>query len=122
MERSKVIHLCKEKLLKKKAELLNRILSHRNDFNQRESSAKGDEGDQSSSVINEHQLFINHHLLRQQLFEVQAALARIETNRYGICEETEEEIEECRLLALPWTRLSLEGAEIRETQIAPRHG
>ncbi len=34
---------------------------------------------------------------------------------YGICEETEELIEEDRLLAIPWTRLSIEGAEIRES-------
>ena len=98
MERQSVITLCKERLLQRKAELLGRIRSHQNDFLERESSAKGDEGDQSSSVMNEHQLFINHQILRQQLFEVEAALGRIETNRFGICEETEEEIEDAEEL------------------------
>lgn len=116
MERQRVISICKERLLTRKAELLSRIRSHQRDFIERESSAKGDEGDQSLSVMNEHQLFINHQILRQQLFEVESALGRIESNRFGICEETEEEIESDRLLAIPWTRLSLEGAEIRESQ------
>ena len=38
----------------------------------------------------------------------------MEQGIFGICEETEEQIEIERLLALPWTRLSIEGAEIRE--------
>jgi DnaK suppressor protein len=39
----------------------------------------------------------------------------MESGAYGICEETEEMIENERLLAIPWTRLSIEGAEIRES-------
>jgi DnaK suppressor protein len=53
--------------------------------------------------------------LRKQLVEIEMALARIENGNYGICEETEELIEEERLVAIPWTRLSIEGAEIRES-------
>ena len=52
--------------------------------------------------------------LTEQLLEIEMALSRIESGRYGICEETEEPIEHERLRALPWTRLSIEGAEIRE--------
>ncbi len=115
MDRETVIHLCKERLLQRKAELLGRIRAHQKDFSERESSARGDEADQSSSVITEHQLFVNHQMLRQQLFEVESALARVEQRVYGICEETEEEIESDRLLAIPWTTLSIEGAEIRES-------
>jgi DnaK suppressor protein len=115
MEREAVITLCKQMLLTKKMDLLNRLKSHQNDFLERESTAKGDEGDQSASVITEHQLFVSSRILRQQLLEVESALGRIEKNAYGICEETEEEIEADRLLAIPWTRLSLEGAEIRES-------
>ena len=43
------------------------------------------------------------------------ALARIEQGCYGICQETGELIEPERLMALPWTSLSIEGAEIRES-------
>ena len=47
--------------------------------------------------------------------EIEMALGRIERGSYGICEETEEPIELERLLTIPWTRLSIEGAEIRES-------
>lgn len=39
---------------------------------------------------------------------------RIEKGTFGKCEETDEPIEPQRLIAIPWTRLSVEGAEIRE--------
>ena len=52
--------------------------------------------------------------MRNQLLEIEFALARIENGEFGICEETNEPIEEQRLLTIPWTRLSIEGAEIRE--------
>ena len=53
--------------------------------------------------------------MKELLLEIEFALSRIESGRFGICEETEELIETERLRALPWTRLSIEGAEIRET-------
>ena len=49
------------------------------------------------------------------VIEIESALARIENGSFGICEETEEVIEPERLRAIPWTRLSIEGAEIRES-------
>jgi DnaK suppressor protein len=49
------------------------------------------------------------------LSEIESALGRIESGIFGLCEETEEPIEAERLLAIPWTRLSIEGAEIRES-------
>lgn len=120
MERQGVIQVCKEILLKRKSDLLVRIKNHQRDIQDRDPVSRGDEGDQSLSVINEHQLFVNHQLLREQLLEVEFALGRIENQSYGICEETEEEIESERLLAIPWTRLSIEGAEMRETKRATR--
>ena len=53
--------------------------------------------------------------LRSQLYEIESALGRIENGSFGMCEETEEIIEVERLRAIPWTRLSIEGAEIRES-------
>ena len=44
------------------------------------------------------------------MLEIEFALSRIENGTYGICEMTEEKIENDRLLAIPWTRLSIEGA------------
>lgn len=106
---------CKQKLLTAKAELLNRFQSHFRDFRERNEGHGGDEGDQSNALLAENNLFATQLRLRTQLTEIESALSRIERGTYGICEETEEPIERNRLLAIPWTRLSIEGAEIRES-------
>lgn len=110
---SKLVNICKQKLIATKAELLNRFHTHFSDFREREHG--GDEADQSVAMLAENQLFATHQRLRVQLVEIENALLRIEKGTFGICEETEEPIEKERLLAIPWTRLSIEGAEIRES-------
>lgn len=107
-----LIATCKHKLVMTKADLLNRFQSHMLDFRERDSG--GDEADQTMSLQAETQLFAAHQRLRTQLLEIEQALMRIERGTFGICEETEEPIERERLLAIPWTRLSIEGAELRE--------
>lgn len=109
---SKVLSVCKEKLLTTKASLLNRIRENYTDYHTRDRG--GDEADQAVSILAEDQFLTIQERLRAQLLEIEVALAKIERGRYGICEETEELIETERLLAIPWTRLSVEGAEIRE--------
>jgi len=106
------VEACTNLLLAKKENILNSIASQKSEFNNLERG--GDEADNSVSSIAEHQFLTNQNRLNTQLIEIENALARIEQGIYGICEETEEYIEESRLLAIPWTRLSLEGAEIRD--------
>jgi DnaK suppressor protein len=105
---------CKGKLLTSKEELLNRVLDIRKNLYVAEEKG-GDEADQTVRVLNESEVLGQHDRIRKQLFEIEQALARIENGTYGICEETDEYIESDRLLAIPWTRLSIEGAEIRES-------
>lgn len=112
MLNQKLLKTCKQKLLAVKAELLNRYQSHFYDLRERETG--GDEADQSVAVLQENTLFVVQQRLRSQLSEIESALSRIERGTFGICEETLEPIEPQRLLAIPWTRLSIEGAEIRE--------
>ena len=52
----------------------------------------------------------DQHMLR----EIERALGKIEQGTFGLCEETEEPIDEARLEAQPWTRYSVEAAERRE--------
>ena len=115
---SKILAICKQKLLTTKADLLNRAHMHFLDLRERETG--GDEGDQSVSILAENQLFVAQQRIRKQLLEIESALSRIERGTYGICEETDEPIETERLMAIPWTRLSIEGAEMREAQAARR--
>lgn len=109
-----LITTCKTKLLKMKADLMNRAKQSTDHFNQID-KASGDEIDQSAAHQEEHSFLINQYRIKEQMMEIEFALSRIEQGKYGVCEETDEKIETERLLAIPWTRLSIEGAEIRET-------
>ena len=116
MELSKdIIFKCKQKLLELKVELLNRVRDTRASLNLNDDNRGGDEGDQTLRALAEDEFLRNNERLRKQLLEIEMALSRIESGTYGICEETEEMIETERLVAIPWTRLSIEGAEIRES-------
>ena len=105
---------CKTKLLQTKADILNRVREARVDLNT-DDARGGDEADQTVRVLAEAEFLNMHERLRNQLLEIESALGRIENGTFGVCEETEEPIEPERLKAIPWTRLSIEGAEIRES-------
>ncbi|AZZ38206.1 molecular chaperone DnaK [Bdellovibrio sp. qaytius] len=109
------IQTCRTKLLNFKSQILNQVKSMAANFNLVDKS-RGDESDLSAAHQEEHNFLIAQTRMKAQLLEIEMALARIESGNYGICEETDELIETERLLAIPWTRLSIEGAEIRESQ------
>ncbi len=104
---------CKNKLQNIKTDLLNRVRDARSQLDNMETG--GDEADQTVRVLAEQEFVNMQDRLRNQLIEIESALARIENGSFGVCEETEESIEPERLKAIPWTRLSIEGAEIRES-------
>lgn len=108
-----LIKECRSKLLQTKAEILNRVREARSHLDNEDRG--GDEADQTVRVLAEAEFLNMHDRLRHQLMEIESALSRIENGSYGHCEETEELIEPERLRAIPWTRLSIEGAEIRES-------
>ena len=108
-----IVQECRRKLLATKAELMNRAKQCRIEFSTNDKNY-GDEIDQSVAFLAEHNYLVTQERIRHQLFEIESALSRIEQGVYGICEETQEPIETERLLALPFTTLSIEGAEIRE--------
>ena len=109
----KLLEECKRRLLQAKTELLNRVKEAR--ANLVDEDKGGDEADQTVRVLAETEFLNMQDRLRHQLMEIESALGRIENGSFGLCEETEEPIEAERLRAIPWTRLSIEGAEIRES-------
>ncbi|MDD2942672.1 MAG: TraR/DksA C4-type zinc finger protein [bacterium] len=109
--RSKLIEECEVELRRIQQECLDIIHDSKKSL---ATSISGDEGDMSQALEERSQSYAKQQMLEKRLTEVSAALERIQEGTYGICEETGEDIEEKRLLALPWTKYSLEGAEIRE--------
>ena len=108
-----LIEECKRRLIQEKADVLNRVKGSRSEIVSDDKG--GDEGDQTVRALQESEFLSMNSRLRNQLTEIEMALARIANGSYGVCEETEEPIEIERLRAIPWTRLSIEGAEIRES-------
>ena len=109
-----VVQLCKVKLIDMKQEILNRYKDAQRMLSVNADDKGGDEADQTMRILAEKEALLTQKRLREALLEIESALARIATGMYGICEETDEPIESERLLVIPWTRLSIEGAETRE--------
>lgn len=107
-----IVEECRASLRSIKSDLLNRVNQSSAFLSQSERT--GDEIDLITAFREEESFLIAQERLREQLFEVECALSRIETGKFGRCEETDEPIEVQRLMAIPWTRYSIEGAEIRD--------
>jgi DnaK suppressor protein len=112
-QRQKLYEECRVKLLKTRQETLNGLEALNPSL---ATEMVGDEADLASAHISQTQALNQRDKLLAKIKEIDDALARMEAGSYGICEETEEPIEEKRLIAIPWTRLSLEGAEVRERE------
>lgn len=108
-----IVAECKARLLAMKADLFNRARITLQQLSSVE-RAGGDEIDQLSVHQQETELMNAQDRINQTLLEIELALARISSGKFGICEETDEPIEIQRLRTLPYTRLSIEGAELRE--------
>ena len=106
-----VVDKCKNKLLETRQELMNHLQEHRSDFTEH---LEGDEGDMAQVLQNQDASIIQREQSLVKLRQIEIALQKIENGTYGFCEETEEVIEPDRLLAIPWTPLSIDGAEARE--------
>ncbi len=105
---------CRARLVEMKMDLLNRSRSAMREYEQRDRGGS-EEGDMTMAILAENDFLSAQERAKDRLLEIETALARIERGNYGVCEETDEPIEIDRLRALPWTRLSIEGAEIRES-------
>lgn len=106
-----IIQQCKEILIRNKEQLMNSLHSKPPTV---DGETSGDWGDQNNRAIEEYDWIVRQTRARRQLTEIESALSRIENGIFGICEETGLLIETRRLLAIPWTRFSVEGASVQE--------
>lgn len=75
-----------------------------------------DESDHAAAVVQQSVALNIQERDRFLIREIEHALSKFETGMYGLCEDTEEPIDEGRLDAEPYTRYSVEAAEARERQ------
>jgi DnaK suppressor protein len=107
-----LISACKHRLLDEKADIINRLRYSFEHYRERDRG--GDETDLAVDMLAEGEFLTQQDRMRKLLMDIEFALGKIEAGSFGFCEETDELIDPARLLAIPWTRLSIEGAEIRE--------
>ena len=105
MKKQSLIRKCREKLLRLKEEY-QRSLHRQHNFK--------NGGDLLEMATQETQIHHSSHFrsrMSRILPEIELALDRIDKRTYGICEVTGLDIEPKRLLAVPWTRVSLAAIE-----------
>jgi DnaK suppressor protein len=104
----------KKKLMEMREQILNRGMVNRADMFVIEKEDLVDESDHAASIIQQSVSLNVQARDRFLLKEIEHALSKFEDGLYGLCEDTEEPIDEGRLDAQPYTRYCVEAAEARE--------
>lgn len=105
----------RERLLLKKQQILEAY--HKNKSYGKEADGEGaqDIADKASNSYTKEFLFSLSNTERDTLQQVDEALVRLETRRFGVCASCEEEMNLKRLEAVPWARLCLACQEKQES-------
>lgn len=110
---AKKLEKYRKSLLELRAQILNRSKRFSKDLSI-SADDLADETDHAAAVVQQSVSLNVQERDRFVLREIDHALAKFEDGSYGLCEDTEEPIDEGRLDAQPWTRYSVEAAEARE--------
>jgi DnaK suppressor protein len=111
---SKKLDKYKQKLLKMREDILNRNIKRRKEVLVIAAEDLVDETDHAAAVVQQGVALNVQERERFLLGEIDNALSKFEDGTYGLCEDTEEPIDEARLEAEPYARFSVEAAEMRE--------
>jgi DnaK suppressor protein len=104
----------KKKLLGMREQILNRGMVNRAEGLTIDREDLVDESDHAAMIIQQSVSLNVQARDRFLLTEIENALGKFEEGTYGLCEDSEEPIDEGRLDAQPWTRYSVEAQEERE--------
>jgi len=104
----------KQRLLDKRQELENRLVSITRDVRHEDNPLSGDWEEQAVQRENEEVIDALGNETRRELEQVTQALARVESGDYPYCADCGEEIRKARLELLPYTSLCVSCAERQE--------
>ena len=105
-ERRETIKKCKEKLTELMSKHLVTLSSKASYHTQ-----GGEIIDMANSEVQMQDSIFFRGRIRSTLVEIRDALKRIDDGTYGYCELSGDEIESKRLIAVPWTRVSMKALE-----------
>jgi DnaK suppressor protein len=114
----KEIDVYKKKLLARRNEIVIKLGTLGKDSRDVETDIAQDTADKAESSYTKEFLLSLSDAERDQLFQIDAALKRIEAKDFGACQMCQKEIGKKRLNALPWTPLCIECQEKSESETA----
>lgn len=112
----KELEVYKKKLTARRNEISHRLSEFRNESKEVETDIAQDVADKAESSYTKEFLLSLSDAEREQLFQINAALKRIERGEFGNCQMCQKEISKKRLNALPWTPLCIECQEKAESE------
>jgi len=106
----------KQKLAALRNEIVRKLSNFRNESKEVETDIAQDLADKAESSYTKEFLLSLSDAERNQLFQIDSALLRIERGEFGQCQTCQKEISKKRLNALPWTPLCIECQEKAESE------
>ena len=112
----KELDVYKKKLQARRSEIVLKLSTLSNESRDVETDIAQDVVDKAESSYTKEFLLSLSDAERDQLFQIDAALKRIESKDFGYCQMCQKEIGKKRLNALPWTPLCIECQQKSESE------
>jgi DnaK suppressor protein len=106
----------RKKLLARRSEIGQKLHEFRNESKELEDGVARDLADKAESSYTKEFLLSLSDAEQEELFQIDAALRRIQKGDFGICQTCQKDIGRKRLNALPWTALCIECQEKAESE------
>jgi DnaK suppressor protein len=112
----KELEAYKKKLTTRRNEINHKLSEFRNESKEVETDIAQDVADKAESSYTKEFLLSLSDAEREQLFQINAALKRIDRGEFGNCQMCQKEISKKRLNALPWTPFCIDCQEKAESE------
>lgn len=112
----KELEVYKKKLVARRNEIVQKLSAFRNESKEVETDIAQDVADKAESSYTKEFLLSLSDTEREQLFQIDSALRRIDKGDFGSCQMCQKEISKKRLNALPWTPYCIECQEKAESE------
>jgi DnaK suppressor protein len=114
--KKKELEVYKKKLVARRNEIVRKLSEFRNESKEVETDIAQDVADKAESSYTKEFLLSLSDAERDQLFQMDAALRRIDRGEFGNCQMCQKEISKKRLNALPWTPFCIDCQEKAESE------
>lgn len=114
--KKKELAVYKKTLVARRNEIVRKLSEFRNESKEVETDIAQDVADKAESSYTKEFLLSLSDTERDLLFQMDAALRRIDRGEFGNCQMCQKEISKKRLNALPWTQFCIDCQEKAESE------